>query len=164
MLRDAHEPSLQSIVDDHARKATLLAAASYFEHQVTQHLTALAAAAGNDRLCAFVRNKAIARQYHTLFDWNARNANTFFSLFGPEFKARMAELVDGDEALANGIRAFLELGQERNRLVHQDYASFTLEKTSTEIFALYQSALTFVSRLPSLLQPESEADADCSAR
>jgi len=98
----------------------------------------------------FVRNKAIARQYHTLFQWNAKNANSFFGLFGDDFKVRMKQRVAADTDLDEAIRAFLELGEQRNRLVHQDYATFSLEKTSEEIFELYRTASRFVEELPEL--------------
>jgi hypothetical protein len=46
------------------------------------------------------------------------------------------------------VRAFLEVGSERNKLLHQDYATFPLEKTLEEIYAPYRSALDFVECLP----------------
>jgi RiboL-PSP-HEPN len=99
-----------------------------------------------------VRNKAVARQYHTWFNWCDNNANQFFGLFGAEFKAQMSELVKGSEEMQRSVRAFLELGNERNRLVHQDFATFSMEKTLDEIYRLYQSALMFVDALPTELR------------
>ena len=76
-----------------------------------------------------VRNKAVSRQYHTWFQWNARNANSFYGLFGSDFRKFMKRKVR-DDNLGDSVRAFLELGNERNRLVHQDYGVFVLEKTT----------------------------------
>jgi hypothetical protein len=45
----------------------------------------------------------------------------------------------------------MELGAERNRLVHTDFGSFSLEKTSEEIYDLYKKALKFVESFPTLL-------------
>ena len=97
-----------------------------------------------------MRSKAIARQYYTLFNWEARNANQFFGLFGEAFKASMDQRVKDSEELQTAIRAFLEVGNERNKLVHQDYANFPLDKTLPEIYGLYQKALTFVELFPSV--------------
>jgi len=59
----------------------------------------------------------------------------------------MKTLVGSSPELERSIRAFLEVGQQRNRLAHQNFASFALEKTSDEIFALYKQALPFVDRI-----------------
>lgn len=43
------------------------------------------------------------------------------------------------------MKAFMEIGRDRNRLVHEDFATFTLEKTAEEIHNHYQTALVFVN-------------------
>jgi hypothetical protein len=108
--------------------------------------------AGSVLIEEFVRNMAVARQYHAWFEWGGHNANKFFGLFGSEFRAMMAQRVKDSEALGVAVKAFLEVGNERNRLVHQDYATFSLEKTLEEIFALYQDACIFVETLPVVLR------------
>ena len=100
----------------------------------------------------FVKNKAISQQYHTFFDWKSSNANTFFSLFGEAFKTFMAAEIKNNGNLAESIKAFIELGRERNRLVHQDYGTFSLDKTTEEIFQLYRTALPFVQCIPEKLR------------
>lgn len=60
--------------------------------------------------------------------------------------------------LGSAVRAFLEVGNERNKLVHQDYATFAMEKTLDEIYQLYRDALPFVERLPLALR-ESDPQA-----
>ncbi len=97
----------------------------------------------------FVRNKAIERQFHSYFSWGARNANQFFRLFGEGYKSYMAQRVKADQSYDQAVRAFLEIGDARNRLVHQDFGNFTLEKTSEEIFALYEEASRFVRSIES---------------
>ena len=153
-LQQTSELSLQVTAADHFRKALLLAAASYFEHRVCGCvLEFIRERAGGSALVEnFVRNKAIARQYHTWFKWDENNANQFFSLFGSEFRTAMSGRVRESDDLRSAIRAFLEVGNERNRLVHQDYATFPLEKTLDEIYALYRSALNFVDGLPGALR------------
>lgn len=153
VLEKEAEPSLRVTADDIFRKVLLLSAASHFEHQVTEAVVAFTARASgeSERVVEFVRRKALSRQYHTLFEWERNNANGFFALFGDAFKANMEGLVKNDAGLAEAIRAFLEIGRERNRMIHQDLASFSLEKTAAEIFALYQRASRFVQELPALL-------------
>lgn len=160
-LRDIPEVSLQVAAADQFRKALLLAVASYFEHRVCTCILDFVRerAYGSVLVESFVRNKAIARQYHTWFNWDDTNANQFFGLFGSEFKSAMNNRVKESEELRASIRAFLEIGNERNRLVHQDYATFTMEKTLDEIYRLYQVALQFVESLPSALR-ESDAQPD----
>ena len=150
----ATEPSLAVAASDNFRKALLLAAASYFEHRVLSCVLEFIReqANGSGLVIAFVKNKAISRQYHTWFQWNETNANQFFGLFGSDFKQMMAERIRTSDELRNSIRTFLEVGNERNKLVHQDFASFSLEKTLDEIYALYRQSLPFVEGLASQLR------------
>lgn len=145
----AGEPSLGVAAGDSLRKALLLAAASYFEYRVCQCVTAYVheVAGGNGLVVGLVQNKAISRQYHTWFDWDRTNANSFFGLFGPAFKQMMEERVRASDTLRESIRAFLEVGNERNKLIHQDFASFALTKTLDEIYDLYVLSMVFVEGL-----------------
>ncbi len=83
---------------------------------------------------------------------DANNANQFFGLFGSEFRSTMTERMKKSDDMQSSVEAFLELGNERNRLVHQNYATFPMEKTLDEIYALYQSAVMFVDDLPAALR------------
>lgn len=69
-------------------KTLLLSAASYFEYEICRMVqTFIERKTQNDEcIISIVKQKAIERQYHTYFDWNGRNANQFFSLFGNTFK------------------------------------------------------------------------------
>lgn len=148
------EPSLAAAAGDSFRKTLILASASYFEHRVSTCVVDFVheRSGGNALVVGIVKNKAVSRQYHTWFDWQKTNANTFFGLFGVEFKQVMEESVKGSDELRNSIRAFLEVGSIRNTMVHQDFASFALDKTLDEIYALYRQALFFVDGLPSFLR------------
>jgi hypothetical protein len=95
----------------------------------------------------FIRNKALSRQYHTLFDWGAKNCNSFLGLFGDDFKSSFCSKISSDKLLEKSIKDFLEIGRERNRLVHQNYATYSLEKTAKEIFELHTSAKSFLLNL-----------------
>jgi HEPN superfamily RiboL-PSP-like protein len=153
-LQKTPEVSLQLVAADHFRKSLLLAAASYFEHLICDCVVKFVRerSGGSTLVESFVRNKAIARQYHTWFQWEGNNANQFFGLFGSDFKSAMGSRIREVEEMQSSVRAFLELGNERNRLVHQDYATFQMEKTLDEIYILYQSALKFVETLPAALR------------
>ena len=153
-LGKAVEPSLCVTANDCFSKALLLAAASHFEAEVTRIILAFVEARSNaDTMTReFVRQKGLARQYHTLFAWDASNANRFFSLFGDHFKKYAEVTVKNDPQLDDAIRAFLELGEQRNRLVHQDFGNFSLEKTADEIFLRFIAAEVFINRLAALLE------------
>ncbi len=146
---EQNEVSLRSTAEEAFTKNLLLAAASYFEHVVKAQILDLVRKHGgeNEMIIAFVRNKAIERQFHTYFEWNKRNANSFFGYFGEGFKSYMVKRVESDRAYEESVRAFLELGNERNRLVHQDFGSFRLQKTTREVFELYKTASLFVNTL-----------------
>ena len=159
VLDKAGEISLRSTADDNLRKALLLAAASHFEHRITEEVLFFVSETTNDHglTTSLVRNKAVSRQYHSWFNWDAKNANSFFALFGEEFRNFMKNKVDKDDVLDSSIRRFLEIGSIRNRLLHQDFGSFFLEKTSDEIYDLYRSAMTFVDAFPLALREFSVA-------
>jgi len=153
-LDEKREISFRVSADATFRKALLLASASYFERRVCDDIIIFAKekSSANEPLVEFVKNKAISRQYYTFFNWESSNANTFFGLFGEVFKTFMADEIKSDGNLAESIKAFIELGRERNRLVHQDFGTFSLEKTAEEIFQLYRTALPFVQCIPEKLR------------
>lgn len=145
VLDAAGEISLRSTADANFRKALLLAAASYFERQLTDVVVSFveAVTTPNHVVTWLIKKRVVERQYHTWFAWEARNANRFFSMFGDSFRDHMSMLVNRDN-LSSSIQAFMEIGRERNRMVHQDFGSYTLEKTSEEIYEMYRSAAKFV--------------------
>jgi hypothetical protein len=94
-LEARNEVSLQVVVGENFRKILLLASASYFEHQICGAVLNFVSERSNGSalITNFVRNKAIARQYHTWFNWTDNNANQFFGLFGPDFRAEMVSKI-----------------------------------------------------------------------
>ncbi|ARB27678.1 hypothetical protein HX787_25060 [Pseudomonas tolaasii] len=143
------EVSLKSVADSNFRKSILLASASFFEKEVTDLVLDYTKKITNNdsRLVSFVHKKGLTRQYHSLFSWEAKNCNAFYALFGEEFKAYFSDLVNQDQALEGAVKSFIEVGAERNRLVHQNFGSYTIEKTSEEIFGMHTNALRFVQKL-----------------
>lgn len=157
-LKDKGEISFLNNVDAHFRKTLLLSIASYFETIIKESLIVFFGEKTNkaELILRFIENKAIERQYHTYFTWDANNANSFFGLFGSEFKEYMKAEVKTNTELDDSIRAFLRLGNYRNQLVHQNFATFPLESTADEIYTLYKKALLFMSLFPQKLREYKE--------
>lgn len=153
-LTDREEYELRHVADEQFKKSLLMAAASHFEKSLTGAVMTFAdeVAGKGHVLTELIRTKAISRQYHTWFDWERRNANKFFSLFGSDFKSMASHEVEESDYLESSIGDFLEIGSDRNRLVHQDYGSFSLQKTASEIHVLYSSAERFVEWFPGALR------------
>ena len=152
----AHNDGVQllPIIERNFPKTLLLAAASHFEHELSREVEDLAKDETSDEhvLVWLVKRKAISRQYHTWFDWNARNANQFFRMFGERFKDRAAEWVKEDQGLGDSVRDFLEIGRERNRLIHEDFANAPMEKTAAEVYEMWNSARMFVEWFPTAIR------------
>jgi len=108
-------------------------------------------------------------QYHTYFTWGekdepskpGKNANTFFSMFGEEFKSECEKEVKANGELDRVIKAFLELGHLRNILVHSNFAALNFDtKTTNEIFELYQDGQKFIEFLKiKLVHPPNNVQA-----
>ncbi len=130
-----------------------MAVAGYFEEQVQYQALAFVdrPASGNELLKELVLHRAFGRQYHTLFSWDSKNANTFFRLFGSNFFQSMQQYTEKDK-YQSAIRAFLEVGDARNHLAHGSYADFSLEKTIEEIYGSYRTALLFVNSIGNHLE------------
>lgn len=145
----SHYATLQTTLP----KVLLLAAASEFEERVCRVMRDHVVAHTLDiKLLELIEQKAIRRQYHTLFDWDVRNAGKFWSLFGQDFKSGMKKHCAQDQVLAGQISAFMEIGSLRNNMVHNNYASFALEKTLDEVYGLYRQGDGFIGKLPELLK------------
>ncbi|MEJ5178860.1 HEPN domain-containing protein [Erwinia sp. MYb416] len=159
LLQKTQEISLISSAEENFKKSLLLAAASFFEKNMSDCVMDFVceSAGGGHIIASLVQNKAIKRQYHTWFSWDEKNANAFFSLFGQDFLQVAKIAVRENPALDSSIKAFLEVGRERNRLVHQDFGNFTLEKTTREIYDLYQEATYFVEWVPGYLREHSNS-------
>jgi hypothetical protein len=158
-LSAVKEPSFLADADTQFRKVLLLAAASYFEGRLRSSLIDyFTEKAQNDQqTMAFLKAKGIERQYHTYFKWDGANANQFFGLFGTGYKDFMVQRIRNDATLGDAVKAFIELGALRNDLVHRDFATFPLEKTVDEIYALYERALLFVDSVGPTLREAAGA-------
>lgn len=161
-LNEKSQPSLSSDVNKYFKKVIVLSAASYFEHLIQDILVNFISRETNDSTKAinFFKKKAIIMQYHTYFTWGekdnpdkaGKNANTFFSLFGDDFKKSVEAEIKANPSLEAAIKAFLEMGHIRNILVHSNFAAYNLDnKTVDEIFELYKNAAPFIEYIKSKL-------------
>ena len=147
ILRSTGNVSLRISVDEVFSKTLAVAAASYYENRFTEVIVGLfeSLEGGSAVLAEFVRHQAIGRRYAQLFSWDANNANGFFRSFGDGFWSHMIQKVNADENLEESIKAFLELGNLRNQLVHENFAAYPMAKTVDEVFDLFKKADIFVN-------------------
>ena len=153
-LRSQMRHEFHQLVDENFRKLLLIAAASYFEKRLSEAVIELAEKVTSEEhvVVYLIRRVAIERQYHTWFDWKVQNANRFFSIFGDNFKTFAQGMVSENETINKSISDFMEIGRERNRIVHEDFSSFFMEKTFDEINDLYLSAKIFVDWFPRVME------------
>lgn len=138
-------------------RSLVLAIASYFEHEVTAVVRQVPVvhAYANPMIVSMIERQVIARKYHTWFDWDGLKPGPFFGLFGEMLKARMSERFKREAHVTEAVNAFLELGQLRNKLVHQNYVEFSIQKTPAELFGSFKVALGFLAFIRGSLLPST---------
>lgn len=153
-LLGAKELTLAQDAEQMLQKNLPLAAASYFEQHICEILRGFVSEKSKNciELISLIELKAIHRQYHTMFDWEGNNVNRFLSLFGQEFKKKISAEIAADAQLTKASKDFLEIGNMRNCIVHQNYATYLIEKSALEIFKLFENALVFVTYLSKVLK------------
>ncbi len=155
-LNESKQPSLLSDVNKTFKKVITLSSASYFEHLIQEILISFITkeTSSNMKAVNFFKKKAISMQYHTYFSWGeknnpekpGKNANSFFSLFGDDFKKEAEEDIKRTPELDKSIKAFIEIGHLRNILIHSNFAAYNFDnKTTDEIFDLYKTGVPFVN-------------------
>ena len=152
-LLDHGEVTVASYIDGVYKKVLLLSVASYFEAKISSAVIELAKImSGSDpRIANLIEKKVISRQYHTLFNWEGKNTNSFFSLFGEETKNKTRAYIDGNDEIKAAELDFLELGNLRNLLVHKNFSEYDVNNTVDEIYKMYRSASKFVEYLEVVL-------------
>ncbi len=145
-LKSQQQITFYNEAENNFRKTILLSAASFFEKEISDTVIEFARSHtdNNELVISIIKQKAVSRQYHTYFQWESGNVNSFFGLLGDEFKSRLTKKVKEDENLDKAIKAFLEIGRERNKMVHQNFAEIVIDKTAEEIYNLYQSSIYFI--------------------
>ena len=157
-LMDQGEISYASYIDNVYKKNLILSAASYFECQICEAIKEYAkrVSTADKRIVRLIEKKVLERQYHTLFDWDRKNTNAFWSLFGEDTKTRVRSQLDADDNIEyrDAELAFLEVGRLRNQLVHQNYAEYMVQDlTATEIYKKYERACKFLEFTKTVLDP-----------
>ena len=156
-LLSNNQVSYASDANDNFRRSLVIAIASFFEEEISGIVRKLPLlhANGNVFLVSLIEKKAISRQYHTYFDWERSNANSFFSMFGAEYKAACEKKFNEDPALKAGVLAFLSLGATRNLIAHGNYIAFNVDKTPEDIVKEFRQAMVFVEYVRSSLLPQT---------
>lgn len=156
-LMEKGEVSYATYIDSVYKKVLILSAASFFETMISKAISSFASksSAVDKRIVPLVEQKVIDRQYHTLFDWNAKNTNAFWKLFGDDTKSAASERIKSDSNLSNAEAAFIYLGVMRNSLVHQNFAEYDIDVNITvdEIYSKYQLACNFIDFVELVLTP-----------
>jgi hypothetical protein len=141
----ANDPSGLVALERTYPKVLVLASASYLEHRVKGVMSGLFQEHAPKEFGEFMFTNAMVRGYHTLFNWDqqAKGVNGFFAAFGEDCKLRLRERLRNDAGFTDAAGSFIEMGQTRNTLVHNNYAEFQLDKTVNEILLLHQRARLF---------------------
>lgn len=149
------EITFATYINNVYKKVLVLSAASYFESVISKQIAEYATnVSGSDkRIVTLIENKIISRQYHTLFNWDGKNTNTFWTLFGEETKTKVREQINSDAGLRSAEIDFIDLGKQRNLLVHENFAEFDVNITIEEIYKKYKSACTFIDFISTVLNP-----------
>lgn len=73
-------------------KAFAVACGNAFERKLTAELPKILSSE-NPLALNFLQKQALERKYHTLFEWDQKNANKFFGLFGGDFKKYVQQII-----------------------------------------------------------------------
>lgn len=161
LLLKVGDLSLLTTAEENFRKALLIAAWSYIEDRIKEVLRSFFSEVSDPKLLvvSFIANTTLDRNIYSLFEFNddTHNVNSLFGKFGSEFKS----YVDNQRRQLTGFseaeKGFVELGRSRNYLVHRNYVSFPLDKTTDEIYDLYRLAHGFVELVDSKLHEFTQA-------
>jgi hypothetical protein len=146
-LDSENEISFRSCFDDTFRKILLLSSASYFENKVLGIIEDFINKKANDeKIRSFIQSSKMKDRYFKLFDWRDRKPQNcdFLHAFGKDFyNSVKADLKDSPD-LEMQIKAFLEIGDIRNNMVHENFAIFPMDKSPGDIYLLHQNAERFI--------------------
>lgn len=148
-LEEDKRPSLQNVADENLKKLIIIAAASFFENEIKKQLLVFIEERSNkdSMLISFVEQQIdIDRKFYKLFDINEEcsNCNKFFKLFGDEFNKKCQEDLKSNNELRDSMKAFIEVINTRNKIIHNNYLEQHIEKTCRECYDLYKKAENFI--------------------
>lgn len=122
---------------EQSAKVLLLVGASNFERRIIACVEKLVQITiSTEAVQHFVIHQAVERKFFSMFDFSgeAKNINSFFAKFGTDF-ASWAKLDLVTENVAPSIQLkFLSFCRLRNYLVHNNYATYAINKTLSEIW------------------------------
>lgn len=142
--------SFANDIDAYYKKILIFSCASLFENLICNSIYEKAKKSSPIPIAEFIRNKAVERQYHTYFNWKEPKISSihgFLGLWGEDFKTTFLNVVKSDEALVDGIKAFLIIGNERNLMAHENFIEYNPSSTFKEVETLYEQADYFVNAL-----------------
>lgn len=158
-LQEHGELSFLSTMQVFSLKSLILSIASHFETQIVETIHETLRTNEDELLHSFIERKALERQYHQLFAWNERKLNHFFAFFGSDFKDYAIKRMKDDTASIEAASAFLELGEMRNRLVHINYISFSIDWTIGEIEEKWNKSKLLPAKIVALISEYRELQA-----
>jgi hypothetical protein len=142
------QASLMVWLNESFRRILVLTMANHLENKIKALIKDFVEKKSSSELVSSFLSSSMERQYHTYFNWESRNANKFFSLFGERFKDEMKKDVESVDNLEEGIIAFLEIGNTRNILMHEDLLIVNIvNKTPEEFYKSFKSATFFIDYL-----------------
>lgn len=147
---------------DLSRRILLISAANSFERHLCRFIPNIFGNSDENIIYHFISKQALSRKYHTLFKWEQetenKKANSFYSLFGGNFKNEIRGKIDSVQDLKKGENDFITLGNERNQIAHQGvkFADFTRDIDG--VYILYISSLEFYVFLCSTLKQKCQID------
>lgn len=123
-------------------KAFTVACGNAFERKLTAELPKILSS-DNPLALNFLQKQALERKYHTLFEWEQKNANKFFGLFGNDFKLYVQQIIKENGILIEQQKSFLELGNLRNLIVHKGIDTYSLTSDLETIKNKFDNSLEF---------------------
>lgn len=162
-LEAVGETSHAQFLREAFRRNLVVSGASLFEQFIKDAIDTFSdhRSKGDVAVITLVQMGVTSRNYHQMFDWNLRNTNRFFGYFGStsgSLGASMKQECGQKKELQDAAKAFMELGQLRNELVHRNFALMPFEETVEESYARFQKAKTFVEYVLRRLAKSQEAE------
>lgn len=97
-------------------------------------------------------NKCFDRNFHTFFNWDCNNINSFLGIFGEEFKKKCNDEIISNDELKKACYSFLRIGQYRNYIIHNDFLNYPFNDctvTFEELCEMCESSTRLIEYLES---------------
>lgn len=124
-------------------KVFLVASANSFERCFLKKIPNILGFDTDSTHETFIQKQALDRKYHTLFSWDKSNANSFFALFGRQFKEHMEIYRKNNYDFKTYEQSFLKLGNYRNLIVHEGITLYSCQLELDECNKLFKESIEF---------------------